>query len=324
MKIASHAQSSGLPALTAAFLVLSTHSMPAPAQEAGSTARYRARFDASWSVATHPFEFPSDAHFSGLVGGAHGVSASFWLPGELASPGIEAMAERGQKTPLDKEVEAAIAVGSALEVISGPGISRSPGSAEATFTVTSRHPLVTLVSMIAPSPDWFVGVHDLDLRASGGWAEEVVVELHAYDAGTDDGIIYASPDAEAEPHQPISRLLTLPFAGEAPLGTFTFTLLESSEPPLFRRGDANADGNADISDAVLTLIALFAGGGPLPCADAADSNDDGRLDLTDAVHLLAFLFQGGEPPPAPGEVCGLDDTPDALGCGDTATCAGAS
>src|SRR5688572_20454471 len=79
----------------------------------------------------------------------------------------------------------------------------------------------------------------------------------------------------------------------------------------FRRGDANASATVDLSDAVRTLMYLFAGGVPLPCHDAADANDDGKLDLTDGVHILNYLFVGGVSIPEPGpDVCGLDPTAD--------------
>ena len=80
--------------------------------------------------------------------------------------------------------------------------------------------------------------------------------------------------------------------------------------PPFRRGDANADGKTDITDAVVILGYLFQGGTNPSCLDALDTNDSGRIDLTDAVYLLAFLFQGGANPPAPGPAtCGPDTTP---------------
>ncbi len=87
--------------------------------------------------------------------------------------------------------------------------------------------------------------------------------------------------------------------------------------PVFRRGDANADGLFDISDAVYTLAALFTAGAPSPsCADSADSNDDGSYDISDAIHTLAALFTAGSPsPPDPGPTdCDLDPTADGLDC----------
>jgi hypothetical protein len=74
---------------------------------------------------------------------------------------------------------------------------------------------------------------------------------------------------------------------------------------VFLRGDANADGEIDVSDAVLALLALFGSGASLPCREAANANGDAALDVSDAVWLLRFLFQGGPPPAAPFPGCAL-------------------
>jgi len=284
------------------------------AAQSEPTAAYAVRFDSTWSRETHPYEFPLTPHFSGLIGGTHNDTVTFWRPGELASPGIENMAENGSKTPLNLEVAARVAEGSAGEVLSGGGIGLSPGTAVASFTATREYPLVTLVSMIAPSPDWFVGVSALNLLESGDWAERVVIDLHAYDAGTDDGIIYTSPDAEAAPHVPIARIRSQPFPDDTPLGTFTFTRIRPRAERSFVRGDANANAVADISDAVFVLSALFQGGELPSCQKSADTNDDGALDISDAVYLLAYLFQGGTEPRRPFPACGTDPTTDGLSC----------
>ena len=84
--------------------------------------------------------------------------------------------------------------------------------------------------------------------------------------------------------------------------------------PVFLRGDGNLDGRIDISDAIDTLLHLFAGDNSLACDDARDVDDSGSLEITDAVRTLAYLFQGGEPPAAPYPVAGPDPTDDALGC----------
>lgn len=205
---------------------------PAPATPpplvAAATARYSVTFESTWTAATHPTDFPSNAHFSRLVGGTHAAAARFWAPGLLASPGIEDMAERGATTPLDSEIQTAIGAGTAQGLILGGGIGRSPGSTSVEFEIRRDFPLVTLVSMVAPSPDWFVGVHDLNLIEQGDWVALKVVALDPYDAGTDHGITFTSPDEEAQPHQPIRRLDGFPFGSGgqvAPLGTFTFRRL---------------------------------------------------------------------------------------------------
>jgi hypothetical protein len=87
-------------------------------------------------------------------------------------------------------------------------------------------------------------------------------------------------------------------------------------PGQFLRGDANADGGLDLSDAIWTLGYLFvdAARHPLRCEDAADTNDDGDLDITDPIYLLQHLFQGGPAPAAPYPQAGVDGTADELRC----------
>jgi hypothetical protein len=81
----------------------------------------------------------------------------------------------------------------------------------------------------------------------------------------------------------------------------------------FIRGDANYDLTVDISDALATLLFLFAGR-PIACASAADFDDNGVLQLTDSIATLDYLFRGGPRPPPPFPQAGEDPTPDALTC----------
>lgn len=84
--------------------------------------------------------------------------------------------------------------------------------------------------------------------------------------------------------------------------------------PRFQRGDANADGGTNVTDAVFVLNFLFSGGEDPPCIKAGDSNDDGGLNLADAVQLLNHLFGAGTNPSSPFPDCGTDPTPDELSC----------
>lgn len=200
-------------------------SAPAPSPTPAPVARYRITFDATWSAETHPTDIPRTPHFSGLIGGTHDGRARFWEEGRLASEGIRLMAEQGRKTPLDAEVAAAVAEGRAQHVLSGGDVPLSPGTVSLDFDVTRDYPLVTLVSMVAPSPDWFVGVSGLGLIENGSWVAEKVVILHPYDAGTDSGVTFSSPDVKTVPPEPILRITTGPFlvgSSVPPVGTFTF------------------------------------------------------------------------------------------------------
>lgn len=191
---------------------------------------YTVYFDATWSEDTHPIDFPGNPHFSGLIGGTHSDAVSFWELGELASPGIESMAETGSKTLLQGEVQSAIDAGTAGAIISGNGIPVSPGSVSKTFTIIESHPRVTLVSMLAPSPDWFVGVRSLNLREGGQWLPVVVVDMVLYDAGTDSGTMYSSPNQPTLPPIPIYEKTEVPFAENNIVGTFTFQLTTTDAP----------------------------------------------------------------------------------------------
>ncbi len=87
------------------------------------------------------------------------------------------------------------------------------------------------------------------------------------------------------------------------------------EPAHFRRGDADADGSVNVSDAILTLSFLFLGQGEITCQDAADTNDDGYVDISDPINTLGVLFLGPGEIPLPGmDGCGPDPTPDKLTC----------
>lgn len=91
------------------------------------------------------------------------------------------------------------------------------------------------------------------------------------------------------------------------------------ESARFVRGDANADGRIDVADGIGILQFLFASGA-LGCEDAGDVNDDGALNIGDAISLLSYVFAQGAAPPPPHGACGIDPTPDALGCESFAGC----
>lgn len=199
--------------------------LPSPTPTPDPEARYIVTFQSTWSAATHPDDWPADAHYSGLIGGTHSSRATFWQEGQLASPGIQAMAEQGRKTPLDQEVGAAITAGNAEFLLSGDALSDSPGTVSLEFSVRVNFPLVTLVTMVAPSPDWFVGVAGLPLLVNNQWRDVVVVTLFPWDAGTDSGVTYEAENEKTVPHQPIRRLLGFPVSvngNVAPFGTMTF------------------------------------------------------------------------------------------------------
>ena len=90
--------------------------------------------------------------------------------------------------------------------------------------MTETFHLITLVSMIAPSPDWFMAINSLDLRnaENTAWKSSFSVDVFVYDAGTDDGPNYTSPNNANSPVG-IFKINGLPINGNK-IGTLTVTL----------------------------------------------------------------------------------------------------
>ena len=230
------------------------------------TANYVLTFRSEWNQQDHPF--PLGAHYSSLIGATHSPDVAFWQEGALASPGIESMAETGRIFPLFDEITAA---GNLAQHVTGQGIGAS-GSSITAFEADPLRTQLTLVTMIAPSPDWFVGVGGLDLRDTKNWRDTIVVDLFGYDAGTDSGTGFTSRNADTQPAEPIS-LLGPPLGGLPRLGTFTIVL--DSVDGL--TGDFDLDGDYSTGD----LDALAAAIQTQAHSPAFDLNGDGLVDLAD-------------------------------------------
>lgn len=187
------------------------------------TATYRLTFTANWTSNSHPTDYPSNPHFSGLIGMSHNSDVTLYKTGENASEGIKVMAETGGKTPLTSEINALIQNKTAFELISGGGVSTGTGNVSVEFKVTKTHSLVSIVSMIAPSPDWFVGVSGVNLLENDQWVSSKEVSPGTYDSGTDSGTTFTSANQATSPATPISIITSAPLAVNgtvAPLGTF--------------------------------------------------------------------------------------------------------
>lgn len=194
----------------------------ASAQAGESGPRYEILFNSVWTAANHPLDYPDNAHHSGLIGATHADSYAIFLDGGIATEGLEALAERGSHKPLDAEIRKAIGKGEAGALFESAAQLVLPGTLKAEFTADERHPLVSAVAMIAPSPDWFTGISNVALMQDGKWANEVMVTLWAWDAGTDSGATYKAADADTRPRQSVRLNAGAHFrmAGEVkPVGT---------------------------------------------------------------------------------------------------------
>ncbi|MEJ7664445.1 MAG: spondin domain-containing protein [Hymenobacter sp.] len=185
--------------------------MPAPVV---SAALYRVTFEATWSAATHA-DFPAGAHFSPLIGLAHRADGLIFRSGQLASLGMKNMAELGQNAALRAEIATLRTDGTAAGLLDDPATIPSPGTRTDTIRLDAAHPLLTVVTMIAPSPDWFVALEGENLLANGQWVAQRTVPARAYDAGTDGGPAFTSPDQPTLPAAPVATLRLPPAGGLA-------------------------------------------------------------------------------------------------------------
>ncbi|WP_242155075.1 spondin domain-containing protein [Aestuariivivens sediminis] len=191
-----------------------------------STAIYELTFTSIWNASDHT-SIPANAHWSDLVGATHHLPNTFLEIGQLASNGIKDVAELGSNTLFESEVHEAMSSGKADQWLQGV-FSPHDAISSATITgiqVSEDHPLLTLVAMIAPSPDWFIAINSLNLRTVDNlaWKSSFSMDVFAYDAGTDDGIHYNSDNSISTPPVGIARIDGAPFNGQS-IGTLTVIL----------------------------------------------------------------------------------------------------
>ena len=196
---------------------------------ASQTITYEVRFEGNWTLASTPGGVVRGAHFTTLIGGVHGGGVTFWKAGEQASPGVEMVAELGSTPTFRSEVAASTHT---LSVIQQGVAGGGTGTATFNIDVTRTHPLVTLLSMIGPSPDWFVGVSGVSLLdRSGQWRQSHVVDLFPYDAGTEEGTEFSLSNPDTNPRGVITRIAgTGKFSNER-MARLTFTRRTAPPPP---------------------------------------------------------------------------------------------
>ena len=187
---------------------------------------YKIEFISNWSVETHPTDYPSGAHWSPLIGTTHKDATPLFQLSTTATNGIEQVAETGGTTIITQEINILIATRNAHEIINGSGLSSGLGTITIdNVGVVADFQYMTLITMIAPSPDWVAQINNVKLTDAGNnWLSSISLDVYATDAGTDSGTTYASSNANTNPRGNISSLEnTLPFSDQI-VGTFIFTL----------------------------------------------------------------------------------------------------
>ncbi|XP_069488268.1 spondin-2 [Ambystoma mexicanum] len=177
---------------------------------ADELARYSVVFTGKWSQVAFPKQYPlyrPPAQWSSLLGVTHSSDYHMWQKDEYATNGVRDFAEKGDPWSLMKEVEAA---GEKLQSVHGifsmDAISSGTGQASAELEVHPRHSLVSFIVRIVPSPDWFVGTDSVNLCSGNHWKDQMSLELYPYDAGTDSGFTFSSPNYATIPQSTVKQI----------------------------------------------------------------------------------------------------------------------
>ncbi|KAK1863504.1 hypothetical protein I4F81_006059 [Pyropia yezoensis] len=159
-------------------------------------------------VAFHPASYVPSAHFSPINVAAHTDAYTMWLPGGYATPGMKDVAETGSTAAMRASLAAYEAAGHVASWDTGAPAAVPPVTTES-LTVTANGEagasLLSGASMLAPSPDWFVGMSRVQLCNGTSWLPAVRGGLGLWDAGTDSGTALTSADVATAPPTAIRR-----------------------------------------------------------------------------------------------------------------------
>jgi hypothetical protein len=173
---------------------------------------YEVTFQSTWTKASLPLDYPegsalnpASAHFSGLIGAPHGSAYSLFAAGGIASAGVVSVSHTGSKSPLNDELMAARSAGTAGAMFETGVFFDVDSPKSTTFEVSDTFPMVSFVTMIAPSPDWMTGVSAVSLKDENGkWVDQKTVDAMAWDSGAYEGSTYKVDEKPTAPRAAIS------------------------------------------------------------------------------------------------------------------------
>ncbi|XP_027864522.1 spondin-2a [Xiphophorus couchianus] len=184
-----------------------------PLNGTGCTAKgpasYILVFTGHWSPQAFPKQYPlfrPPAQWSKLIAASHNHHFRFWEEGSSASPGVQSFAEVGVTVELMKAAKEARKKRTIGVMYRTAGIPNGIGHSSTEMLMVPRNPLLSLMVKMIPSPDWFVGVDSLNLCEGNRWKQEVTVDLQPYDAGTDSGFTFSSPNFPTSPPENITKI----------------------------------------------------------------------------------------------------------------------
>ena len=175
----------------------------------------------------------------------------------------------------------------AISVIEKSVSGGGTGSATFDITLTNEHPLVTLLSMIGPSPDWFVGVSGLSLLdTQGQWESLLEVDLFPYDAGTEEGTEFSLNNQATSPQGVIASIKGMGKFSNVRMARLTFTRQSFNTAPSF-----TSDSSFEVDEnrtAAGTLVAEDPDRGDGVAYEITGGADASKFEIDTATGVLTF------------------------------------
>lgn len=166
---------------------------------------YKMSFVGEWTESRQG-TLPFSAHFTTLTGVVHVKATSLFDLGTKATVGIKDMAETGDFSELEIEVNEKFVKPEKGSVIRMDLPYGGTALASVTLNVDTAYQRITMVSMVAPTPDWFIAFEG-DLKDSNGlWKDSVVIDAVLWDAGTANGDDLSFFNAATDPPENIRKI----------------------------------------------------------------------------------------------------------------------
>ncbi|KAF9802105.1 hypothetical protein SFRURICE_004356 [Spodoptera frugiperda] len=184
---------------------------------------YKVSMQMLWSEERFPKDYPQNrpkAQWSQVFGQSHSSNYSLYHIGSVASNAVRGFAQYGKIDELVKLGDEELQV---YDQFSAPALRSGTGVTENMVFVDGRHSLVSVMSRMIPSPDWFVGVDGVNLCVDSSWVDQITLDLEPLDAGAASGLTFTAPRWETNPPDPVTR--HKPRAPDHPAAGFYYPLL---------------------------------------------------------------------------------------------------
>ena len=139
----------------------------------------------------------SGLHFTPILVVAHTPDASLFEVGEMASTELQAMAEGGSLDGL-----AAIGTSISADAVANPagGLLMPTMSTTTSLSTADSNSVLSIVAMILPSNDGFIGLDNWEIPTEAG---TYTIMVNAYDAGTEANDELRGSGAPGMPGMPV-------------------------------------------------------------------------------------------------------------------------